>query len=76
MTYFSKNFSAEVILPDGSVASSSSDIDRYLKASSLAAASDYSKEYLQNIRRRNETAQRKEIFDELLTHYKKGIWND
>ncbi len=76
MTYFSKNFSEEVILPDGSVASSVADIDRFLKANDLAAASDYSAGYLQNIRMLQEKHQREEIFADLLQQYKKRIWND
>lgn len=76
MTYFSKQFSAEILLPDGTVASSVQEIDRYLKANQLAVQSDYSVAYLQNIRRNNETARQKEIFAELLKNYKKGIWNE
>lgn len=76
MTYFSKNFSEEVILPDGSVASSVSDIERFLKAKDLAAASDYSAGYLQNVRQLQEKHRREEIFAELLQQYKKRIWND
>ena len=76
MTYFSKNFSEEVVLPDGSIASSVADIDRFLKANDLAAASDYSDEYLQNVRMLQEKHQREEIFVDLLQQYKKRIWND
>ncbi|MBR4106193.1 MAG: hypothetical protein IKL33_04525 [Alphaproteobacteria bacterium] len=76
MTYFSKNFSEEVVLPDGSIASSVADIDRFLKANDLAAASDYSAEYLQNVRMLQEKHQREEIFVDLLQQYKKRIWND
>lgn len=76
MTYFSKNFSEEVVLPDGSVASSVSDIDRFLKANDLAAASDYSAAYLQNIRMFQAKHQREEILADLLQQYKKRIWND
>lgn len=76
MTYVSKQFSAEIILPDKTVASSAKDIDRYLKANNLALQSDYSAGYLQNVRRNNETLRRKEIFAGLLYNYKKGIWNE
>lgn len=76
MTYFSKQFSAEFVLPDGTVASSVHDVDRYLKANNLAAQSDYSASYLQNVRRNNEKEQQKEIFAELIKNYKKGIWNE
>lgn len=76
MTYFTKNFSAEVVLPDGSIALSSYDIDRYLKANNLARASDYSTQYLQNIRFHNQQQQQKEIFAKIIQQYKKRIWND
>lgn len=76
MTYFSKTFSAEVVLPDGSVANSSYEIDRYLKANNLANSSDYSEQYLQNIRFRNQYQQQKAIFASLIQQYKKRIWND
>lgn len=76
MTYFSKEFSAEVILPDGTVATSVYDIDRYLKVNNLASSSDYSDNYIQNIRLNNEKKQRKEIFAELVKQYKKRIWNE
>lgn len=76
MTYFSKVFSEEVILPDGSVASSVSDVERFLKANNLAAASDYSPKYLQDIRRLQEKNRHQEIFAELVKQYKKRIWND
>ena len=76
MTYFTKQFSAEVLLPDGSVASSAQDVERFLKANDLAAASDYSCDYLQNIRKLQEKHRREEIFAELIQQYKKRIWND
>jgi len=74
MTYFSKNFSADLILPDGTVATSVCDVDRYLRANQLAMASDYSDQYVENIRLQNNRAQQKEIFAELVQQYKKRIW--
>ena len=76
MTYFTKEFSEEFILPDNTVATSSKDIDRYLKANNLALMSDYSDEYMKNIRSDNDKAQRKEIFAELVQQHKKRIWNE
>ena len=76
MTYFSQNFSTEVILPDGSVAASVADVERFLKANNLASASDYSQQYLRNIRLLNEKHRREAIFAELIQQYKKRIWND
>ena len=76
MTYFSRNYSEEYVLPDGTVASSSQDIDRYLKSNNLASKSDYSEQYLKKIRLDNDIAQRKEIFAEVVQQYKKRIWNE
>ena len=76
MTYFSKNFSEDIVLPDGSVATSVNDVERFLKANNLAAASDYSAKYLQNIRWLQEKHRHEEIFAELIKQYKKSIWND
>ena len=76
MTYFTKEFSEEYILPDNTVATSSKDIDRYLKANKLASKSDYSDQYLNNIRLNNDRNQRKEIFAEIVQQYKKRIWNE
>ena len=72
MTYFSRNFSAEVTLPDGSVATSTSEVEHFLKANNLASASDYSPEYLRNIRRFQEKYRREAIFAELIQQYKKN----
>lgn len=76
MTYFTKEFSEDFILPDNTVATSSQDIDRYLKANNLALMSDYSDEYMKNVRLDNDKAQRKEIFAEVVQQYKKRIWNE
>jgi len=76
LTYFTKEFLEDVILPDGTVATSVQDIDRYLKASNLASSSDYSEQYFNNIKLINERNQRKEIFAELIKQYKKRIWNE
>lgn len=74
MSNFMKQFAEEVPLPDGSVASSVADVDKYLKATGLALSSDYSPEYMQNIRYQNDKARRKAIFAEFLYNYKRMIW--
>ncbi len=76
MTYFSKSFSADIVLPDGTVANSVYEIDRYLKANNLASSSDYSEQYFKNIQKNKEKIQQKEIFAELVQQYKKRIWNE
>ena len=74
MTYVSKQFAEDVVLPDGSVASSVADVDKYLRTSGLARASDYSPEYLNNVRAQNEKQRREALFADFLYNYKRMIW--
>lgn len=74
MANFSKQFTEEVLLPDGTVASSVADVDRYLRASGLALASDYSPEYIKNIRYQQEQNRQHEVFADFLHNYKRMIW--
>lgn len=74
MTYISKQFAEEVILPDGSVASSVADVDKYLRASGLARSSDFSAEYIKNIRQKQENNRQKQLFADFLFNYKRMIW--
>ena len=74
MTYISKQFAEEVLLPDGSVASSVADVDRYLRSSGLVRSSDYSTKYIKNIRLKQETDRRKQLFADFLFNYKRMIW--
>jgi hypothetical protein len=76
MSYFSKQFTEDLLLPDGSVASSVADVDKYLARSGLAMAGDYSPEYMKNIRYQQELERKKEINDEFLRSYKRIIWNE
>ena len=76
MTNFSKQFTEDILLPDGSVASSVADVDKYLRQSGVARASDYSPEYIKNIRYQQTQTQQKEIFAEFLYNYKRMIWNE
>jgi hypothetical protein len=76
MSYFSKQFTEDLLLPDGSVASSVADVDKYLARSGLAMAGDYSPEYLKNIRYQQELERKKAIKTEFLRAYKRIIWNE
>ena len=76
MSYFSKQFAEDLLLPDGSVASSVADVDKYLRRSGLAKASDYSPEYLKNIRYQQETERKKAVQKQFLREYKRMIWNE
>ena len=74
MTYISKQFAEDVLLPDGSVASSVADVDKYLRATGLALSGDYSAEYYQNIRNQQERERRQSLFADFLYNYKRRIW--
>ena len=74
MTNFSKQFAEEVVLPDGSVASSVADVDKYLRTSGMARASDYSAEYIKNVRNKQEKQRQEELFADFLYNYKRMIW--
>jgi hypothetical protein len=63
------------VLPDGSVAESTKDVDKYLKRAKMAVASDYSKEYLNNVRYKREKSEKDERFLDFIREYKKRIWN-
>lgn len=76
MSYFSKQFTEDLLLPDGSVASSVADVDKYLRSSGLAMASDYSPEYQKNIRYQQELERKREIKENFLREYKRIIWNE
>ena len=74
MTYIAKQFAEEVVLPDGSVASSVADVDKYLRTSGMARASDYSAEYIKNVRNKQEQQRQEELFADFLHNYKRMIW--
>lgn len=76
MSFFSKQFTEDITLPDGSVASSVADVDKYLRRSGLAMAGDYSPEYMKNIRYQQELERKSEVFNEFLRNYKRIIWNE
>ena len=69
-------FQKEILLPNGRLACSSADIDKYLHESGLALAGDFSEAYLKNVRRKNQELQAKEAFDDFINEYKKRIWNE
>lgn len=76
MANFSRQWTEEVVLPDGSVATCAADIERYMKTNDVVLAQDYSPEYLKRVRARNEKTQKDDIFAALVFNYKKRIWNE
>lgn len=74
MVYFSREWTDSLLLPDGSIASSVAGLEKYMKVNNCALREDYSDEYLKARRRRNEKAQRDELFSEFIHNYKRSIW--
>ena len=64
------------VLPDGTIAESTKDIDKYLKSAKMCMASDYSKSYLDNARYKREKVERAEMFKDFVLNYKRKIWNE
>jgi len=64
----------EFQLPDGTIAESSQDVDRYLKESGSAWAGDYSGEFYKNRRHLLEKEQNQTLVDAFIRNYKKEIW--
>lgn len=75
MAYFSKQWTEEIVLPDGSVAGCMQDVERYLHKNGLAASGDYSEAFRRNIKFNREKAFRKGLFAEFINNYKRRIWN-
>ncbi len=76
MANFSRAWVDEVMLPDGTAASSAYDIDCWLKRSGWALAGDYSDDFRKNVRFRQQQARRQENFAALIYNYKRLIWNE
>lgn len=62
------------VLPDGTLAESVQDVDKYIKRANVAVSSDYSREYLNNVRYQKEKHEKDEIFLDFVREYKKRIW--
>lgn len=65
-----------MLLPDGTYAEDIKDIDKYLKSANLAMASDYSDEYIKNVRYKREITEKAEQWQDFVREYKKRIWID
>ena len=76
MAHFSREWSEDLLLPDGSYVSSVHDIERYLRRNNLAMASDYSDDFRKSVRYQQEKKLRDENFAAFLQQYKRLIWNE
>ncbi len=75
MTYFNRQWTEEIVLPDGSTASCQQDVDRFLKENNLALAGDYSDEFRKRVRLDIERTERRELWAEFIRNYKRSIWH-
>ena len=66
----------DLILPDGIVATSTEEINRWLKQNNLTLASDYSDDFFKKVRLQNEQAERRKLFAGFIHNYKRKIWNE
>lgn len=64
----------EFQLPDGTVAESVQDVERYLKQNDAALASDYSADYQNSRRFFDEKDRRDKLHDDFIHNLKKEIW--
>lgn len=64
----------EITLPDGTVAESVQDIERYLKQTGSASESDYSADYYKNRRFFTEKAQQDKLHADFIHNLKKELW--
>ena len=64
----------EITLPDGTVAESVQDVERYLKQTGTASGSDYSDDYFKNRRFFNEKAHQDKLHADFNHNLKKELW--
>ena len=76
MAHFSREWSEDLLLSDGSYASSVHDIERYLRRNNLAMASDYSDDFRKKVRLQQQRAEHRETMAAFLHNYKRKIWNE
>lgn len=72
--YVSKQFTEDIVLPDGSLASCAGDIDKFCHRAGVALAADYSPDTIRKIRHTQEKARRSENFAAFIHNYKRIIW--
>ena len=72
--YFNKNWTDSLVLPDGSVVSSNTELERYMREHDVSLSRDYSDDWLKNRRRHNEKVQRAQLFSDPIQQYKRSIW--
>lgn len=76
MSNINRQWTDEIVLPDGSIATSAADIDRYIRINQAALASDYSSEYIAKVKQRQRKKEQASIWADLIHYYKRSIWNE
>ncbi len=75
MTYFNHPWSESLHLDDGTIVSSSSQLETYMRDHDLSLSADYSAAWRQNLSHRKAAQNRKRLFADFLFHYKRSVWN-
>jgi len=75
MTYFNKQWTEAITLPDGTIAECMQDVDRYLRENNLASSGDYSEAFRRKVKFNREKAIRGTMFAEFINNYKRSVWN-
>jgi len=76
MIYFSREWVDEVILPDGTAATSAADVDRYMRQNNVVLSADYSADFYRNVKQKKQRRERQELFAEFIKAYKRSVWNN
>lgn len=63
------------VLPDGREVDSLAEFEKYLKSANITVASDFSAQYMQNIRYQKAKAEKDELFLDFVRQYKKMVWS-
>lgn len=66
----------EFCLPDGTMATSVQDVERYMERTGSALASDFSDEFRKNRRFFNEKARKDKLHSDFIHNLKKEIWTN
>ncbi len=74
MTNFSREWIEEIVLPDGTTATSAADVDRYMRQNGVVLASDYSKDYYRTVRWKKQQREKDEAFKCFVEAYKRSVW--
>ncbi len=76
MTYFSREWTDEVLLPDGTAATSTADVDRYMRQNEVVLASDYSDDFYRRKKWEKQLQAKNSLFRDFINAYKRSVWKN